>query len=79
MEDDFFFFGHFRTTTKAYEHSQARDLSGAVAAGLHHSHSTSGSELHLGSTPQFTATLDPNSFIEMRGGTRTLMVTSQVR
>ena len=32
---------------------------GAVAAGLHHSHSNVGSELRLRPTPQLTATLDP--------------------
>jgi len=43
----------------AYEGSQARDLIGAVAAGLHHSHSNSGSEPHLRRTPQLKATSDP--------------------
>ena len=32
---------------------------GAVAAGLHHSHSNIGSELCLWPTPQLTATMDP--------------------
>ena len=39
--------------------SQARGRIGATAAGLHHSHSNMGSELHLGPTPQLMATLDP--------------------
>ena len=34
-------------------------LTGAVAAGLHHSHSNVGSEPRLRPTPQLTATLDP--------------------
>ena len=43
----------------AYESSQARGRIGAAAAGLHHSHSNAGSELSLRSTPQLTATSDP--------------------
>ena len=43
----------------AYGGSQARGLIGAVAAGLHQSHSNLGSELHLRPTPQLTATPDP--------------------
>ena len=43
----FFFFGLFRAAPVAYGGSQARGPIGAVAAGLHHSHSNSGSELHL--------------------------------
>ena len=39
--------------------SQARGLIGAVATGLHHSHSNVGSKLHLPLTPQLMATLDP--------------------
>ena len=38
----FFFF--FRATLAAYGGSQARGQIGAIAAGLHHSHSNSGSE-----------------------------------
>ena len=34
-------------------------LIGAVATGLHHSHSNVGSELHLQPTPQLAAKLDP--------------------
>ena len=44
-----------------YGGSQARGQIGATAAGLYHSHSNSGSELHLPPTPQLTATLDPQS------------------
>ena len=34
-------------------------LFGAVATALHHSHSCTGSELHLQHTPQLTAMLEP--------------------
>ena len=43
----------------AYGGSQARGLIGAVATGLHHSHSNAISELHLQPTPQLTAMPDP--------------------
>ena len=43
----------------AYGSSQARGPIGAVAAGLHQSHSNVGSEPSLQPTPQLTATLDP--------------------
>ena len=43
----------------AYGSSQARCLTGVVAAGLHHSCSNAGSELRLQPTPQLTATPDP--------------------
>ena len=43
----------------AYGGSQARGLIGAVAAGLHQSHSNVGSELRLRPTPQVAATPDP--------------------
>ena len=55
----FSFVFFFRAARMACGGSQARDLMGAVAAGLHHSHSNAGSEPSLLSTPQFTATLDP--------------------
>ena len=44
------FFGLFafsRAAPVAYGGSQARDLIGATADGLRHSHSNTGSELHL--------------------------------
>ena len=53
--------GLFRATPAAYEGSQARGPTGAVAASLRHSHSNMGSELHLPPTPQLTAMLDPFS------------------
>ena len=54
----FFFFFLFRAIPEAYGSSQARGQIGAVAAGLHHSHSNSGSQLCLQPTPQLTATVD---------------------
>ena len=55
----FFFFLLFRAALEAYGGSQARGRIGAVAAGLHHSHSHAGSEPPLQPTPQFMAMLDP--------------------
>ena len=55
----FFFLNLFRATPKAYGGSQARGTIGAVAAGLHHSHSIAGSKLHLQPTPQPRAMPDP--------------------
>ena len=55
----FFFFGLFRAAPMAYEGSQARGQIGAVASALCHSHSNTGSKLHLQHTPQLTAMLDP--------------------
>ena len=49
----------FRVAPVAYVTSQARGRIGAVAAGLHHSHSKAGSEQHLWLTLQLTATPDP--------------------
>jgi len=54
-----FFFFFFRAALAAYGDSQARGLIGAVAAGLHQSHSNVGSEPRLWTTPQLTATSDP--------------------
>ena len=55
-----FFFFFFRALLMAYRGSQARGRLGAVAAGLHHSHSSAGSEPHLRPTPQLMATPDPH-------------------
>ena len=51
----------FRATPRAYGggDSQARGPVGAVAAGLHHSHSNKGSELRLRPTLQLMAEPDP--------------------
>ena len=62
-------FVHFRAALATYRSSQTRGQIRATAAGLHHSHSNSGSELHLQSTPQFTGM--PLS--EARGRTLILM------
>ena len=43
----------------AYGNSQARGRIRAIADGLYHGHSNSGSEPSLQPTPKFTATLDP--------------------
>ena len=53
------YFCLFGATSAAYISSQAKGQIRAVAAGLRHSHSNSGSELHLRPTPQLTATPDP--------------------
>uniref|UniRef100_A0A8D0RRC0 Glycerophosphodiester phosphodiesterase domain containing 1 n=1 Tax=Sus scrofa TaxID=9823 RepID=A0A8D0RRC0_PIG len=55
--DAFYFF--CLAEPASYASPQARGRIGAIAAGLHHSHSNTGSEPHLRSTPQLTATLDP--------------------
>ena len=49
----------FRAAPKACGSSQARDRIGAVAAGLRHNHSTSGSEPCLLPILELRATLDP--------------------
>ena len=43
----FLFFFRFRAASTAYGGSQARGLTGTVATGLYHSHSSAGSEPHL--------------------------------
>ena len=48
-----------RAAPWAYGSSQTRGRIGAVAAGLHHSHSKARSELRLRPTPQLMAMLDP--------------------
>ena len=58
----FFFFGLFAfsgAAPVAYGGSLARSLIGAVAASLRQSHNNTGSEVHLQSTLQLTATPDP--------------------
>ena len=46
-------------TPVAHGDSQPRGQIGAVATGLHQSHSNGGSELRLQPTPQLMAMLDP--------------------
>ena len=55
----FCLFAFSRAAPMAYGGSQGRGLIGAVAAGLHQSHSSEGSELPLRPTPQLMATPDP--------------------
>ena len=55
----FYFCLSFRAVPTAYGGSQARGRIGAAATGLHHSHSSARSEMHLQPIPQVTATLDP--------------------
>ena len=54
-----FLFLPFRAAPSAYGSSQARGQIGAIAASLHHSCSKARSELHLQSTLQLMAMLDP--------------------
>ena len=54
----YLFIGHFRATLVTYGDSQAKGQIGAVATGLRHSHSNSGSGPCLQPTPQLTATPD---------------------
>ena len=51
----------------AYGGSQARGPVGAVADGLHHSHSNVRSELHLRPTPSPKATPDPQTTEQGQG------------
>ena len=55
----FCLFAFSRAAPTAYGDSQARGLIGAVANGLHQSHSNSGTEPCLRPTSQLMATLDP--------------------
>ena len=55
--------------------SQARSLIGAAAAGLHHSHSNTGSELRLRPAPRLTAVPILHPLSEARDQTQILMGT----
>ena len=55
----YFFQFCLRVAHMACESSQDRGRNRAIAAGLHHSRSNTGSESHLRPTPQFTAVWDP--------------------
>ena len=63
----------------AHGGSQAKGLIGAVVASLRQSHSNSGSEPRLQSTPQFTATPDRPPTEQDQGSNRNLMVPSRIR
>ena len=54
-----FYFCLFRAAPMAYGESQARSPIRAVVDGLSHTHSDTGSKLHLRPTPQLMAMLDP--------------------
>ena len=56
---DFCLFAFSRAAPAAYGGSQARGLIGAVAAGLHQSHSNAGSEPRLQPTRQLMAMPGP--------------------
>ena len=55
----FFAFCLYRAAPAAHGGSRTTGLIGAVAAGLHHSHSNTRSEPRLQSTPQLMAMPDP--------------------
>ena len=55
----FFLMLFFRATPAAYGDSQASGWIGAIATGLCHNHSNTGSELCLWPIPQLMATPDP--------------------
>ena len=67
----FLFFVFSRATPMAYGGSQARGPIGAVASGLHHRHSNSGSKPHLRPIPQLMATPDPQPTQQGRGSNLT--------
>ena len=59
LDYEIFFFFLFKAAPTAYGSSQTKGWIGAAAAGLHHSHSNSGSEPRLRPTTQLTTTPDP--------------------
>ena len=63
----FILFCLFRAVPVAYWGSQARSQIGAIAAGLHHSHSNARSKSRLQPTPQFMATPDPEPIEQGQG------------
>ena len=69
----------FKAASAAYGGSQAKGRMGAAAAGLHQSHSNTGSEPYLRPTPQLMAMLNPYPLIEARDRTLNLMVPSRIR
>ena len=70
-----FFFCLFRAELAAYGGSQARGQIGAIAAGLHHSHSNTRSKPRLRAAPQCTAMPDLNPLSEARHQTQVLVDT----
>ena len=74
----FFFFSCLRATPLAHSGSQAKGQIGAAAAGLHHSHSNTGSKQRLQPTQELMA-LILNPLREARDQTLILMDTSRVR
>ena len=70
-----FFFVFFRAAPTAYRGSQARGLIGAVAIGLHQSHSNAGSDPHHSSRQRRIL----SSLSEARDRTCNLMVPSWFR
>ena len=68
----------FRAAPPAFGSSQARGYIGAPAAGLHHSHSNSGSEPHLRPTPYLMQHQIFTPLSKARNQIRILMDTSQV-
>ena len=68
----------FRDAPVAYGGSQARGEIEAVAAGLHHSHSNMGSELHLRPASQLTSTPDPQPTEQDQGWNYILVAPSQI-
>ena len=59
LYDDFFFFLLFRAAPVAYGGSQARGWIWTMAAGVHDSHSNTGSEQCVWPTPQLMTMPDP--------------------
>jgi len=57
----------FRAAPEAHGSSQVRGRIGAAVAGLHHSHSNSGSKPCLRSTTQLAAMLDPQHTEQSQG------------
>ena len=74
----FCLFAFSRAASAAHGGSQARGLIGAVASGLHQSHSNAKSEPRLQPTPQLTATPILNPLSEARDGTCIIMVPSRI-
>ena len=75
----YFYFVFSRTAPVAYGGSQARGLTGAVATGLHHSHSNSGSEICVWPSHSSRQCQILNPLSEARGRTHNLMVPSRIR